>query len=282
MKIDAHVHFWEEQFPEKVWIRQKIVALGRKFAPEDLKPLLQATGVDGVVLVQAAPEEAETRYFLEIAERETVALGVVGWVNLEDDEENLAASLDTFQQHPKFKGVRNHPPRAFDTKWLRDPTVKRGYRQLAERGIPCDLMVTCRQLSETRELLLEVPDLTGVINHGGRPSVMTGELEPWASDMRAIARETTAYCKVSGLVERGGQEWTTESVRPWVEVLLEAFGADRLIFASNWPVMTIMATYVGWWEALQGILDAVGASADDREALLGGTAAKVYRLVDGE
>lgn len=278
MKIDAHVHFWEEQLPEGVWIREKIAALKRKYAPEDLKPLIDATGIDGVVLVQAAPEEAETRYFLEIAERESFALGVVGWVNLEDSGEKLAASLDTFLQHPKFKGVRNHPPRQFDPKWLQHPKVKRGYQQLVEREIPCDLLVTCRQLAETRELLLEIPGLTGVINHGGRPFVMTGDLEPWASDMRALARDTTAYCKVSGLVERGSQEWTAESVRPWVEVLLEAFGAHRLLFASNWPVMTIMGTYVGWWEALQDILDAIGVSAADRNALLGGTAAKVYRL----
>ena len=282
MKIDAHIHFWEEEFPEKVWIRKKIAALGRSFTPEDLRPLMQAAEIDGVVLVQAAPEEAETRYFLEIANREDIALGVVGWVNLEDDVESLAASLDTFQQHPKFKGVRNHPPNEFDGSWLRDPKVKRGYRQLAERGLPCDLMVTCRQLAETRELLLEVPGLTAVINHGGRPSVMTGELEPWATDMRAIARDTTAYCKVSGLVERASQEWTAESVRPWVELLLEAFGAERLIFASNWPVMTIMGTYVGWWEALQDILAVAGVSSADRDALLGGTAAKVYRLDVGD
>ena len=89
---------------------------------------------------------------------------------------------------------------------------------------------------------------------------------------------TNAYCKVSALVERASQEWTAESVRPWVESLLESFGADRLLFASNWPVMTIMATYVGWWEALQEILDAIGVSSAARDALLGGTAARVYGL----
>lgn len=278
MIVDSHIHFWDDEFPEKVWIRRKIAALGRSFTPEDLKPLMRAAGVDGVVLVQAAPEEAETRYFLEIADKEDIALGVVGWVNLEDGVERLGASLDAFQRHPKFKGVRNHPPREFDGSWLRDPKAKRGYAQLVERGLPCDLMVTCRQLADTRELLLEVPDLTAVINHGGRPSVMAGELEPWASDMRAIADDTKAFVKVSGLIERASQEWTAESVRPWVEFLLEVFGGERLIFGSNWPVMTIMGTYGGWWEALQDILDAIGAPAADRKALLGGTATKVYRL----
>lgn len=282
MIVDSHIHFWEDEFPEKVWIRRKIAALGRSFTPDDLKPLIRAAGIDGVVLVQAAPEEAETRYFLEIADKEDVALGVVGWVNLEDGVERLGNSLDAFQRHPKFKGVRNHPPREFDGSWLRDPKAIRGYAQLAERGLPCDLMVTCRQLADTRELLLEVPDLTAVINHGGRPSVMAGELEPWASDMRAIADDTTAFVKVSGLIERASQEWTAESVRPWVEFLLEAFGGERLIFGSNWPVMTIMGTYGGWWEALQEILDAIGAPAADRKALLGGTATKVYRLDEAD
>lgn len=278
MKIDSHIHFWEEDYPEKVWIRKKIAALGRSFSPDDLKPLMQEAGVDGAVLVQAAAEEEETRYFLDIADKEDVVLGVVGWVNLEDEEEALETLLDEFQGHPGFKGVRNSPPVGFDGSWLRSPAVKRGYRVLAERGLPCDLLISVRQLEDTRELLLDMPELTAVINHGGRPSVMTGELEPWATQMRAIARDTAAYCKVSGLVERASQEWSVESVRPWVELLLEAFGADRLLFASNWPVMTIMATYAGWWEALQEILDAIGVSSADRDALLGGTAARVYGL----
>lgn len=282
MKIDAHVHFWREKSSDKIWIREKISALQRPFTPEDLKPLMAATGIEGVILVQAAPEEAETRYFLEIAEREAFALGVVGWVNLVESDESINATLDEFLAHAMFKGVRNQPPGkgGFDAEWLIDPRVKRGYRKLAERGVPCDLLVTCRQLVETRELLLEIPELTAIINHGGRPSVMTGELEPWASEMRAIATDTAAYCKVSGLVERAGQEWTPESVRPWVEVLLDAFGPQRLVFASNWPVMTIMGSYVGWWETFNSILDTVGVSSAERHALLGGTAAQVYGLAD--
>lgn len=278
MKIDAHVHFWGVKFPEKVWIRKKIAALQRDFAPDDLRPLMREAGVEGVVLVQAAPDYQETDYFLEIAASEDFVRGVVGWVNLEEDEDTLEASLERYRKNPKFKAVRNHPPREFDVKWLRDSKVKRGYRKLIERSIPCDLMVTCRQLRETRELLLELVDLSAIINHGGRPFVMTGEVEPWASEMRAIARDTNAYCKLSGLVERAGQEWTTDSVQPWVETLLEAFGPNRLMFASNWPVMTIMATYAGWWETLADVLDRIGASVQDRDALLGATAAKAYRL----
>jgi L-fuconolactonase len=278
MKIDAHVHFWGAKFPEKVWIRKKIAALQRDFAPDDLRPLMRETGVEGVVLVQAAPDYQETDYFLKIGASESFVLGVVGWVNLEEDEDTLEASLERYGKNSKFKGVRNHPPREFDAKWLRDSKVKRGYRKLIERSFPCDLMVTCRQLQETRQLLMELGDLTAIINHGGRPFVMTGEVEPWASEMRAIARDTNAYCKLSGLVERAGQEWTMESVRPWVEILLEAFGPNRLMFASNWPVMTIMATYAGWWETLSNVLDGIGASAQDRDALLGATAAKAYRL----
>lgn len=278
MKIDAHVHFWGVSFPEKVWIRKKIAALQRDFSPDELKSLMRETGVEGVVLVQAAPDQQETEYFLDIASREDFVRGVVGWVDLEEDDDKLEVSLEHYSKHPKFKGVRNHPPREFDPKWLRDSKAKRGYKRLIERSIPCDLMITCRQLKDTRELLLELPELTAVINHGGRPFVMTGEVEPWRSEMRAIARDTNAYCKLSGLLERAGQEWTTESVRPWVEILLETFGPNRLIFASNWPVMTIMATYAGWWSTLSSILDSIGASTRDREALLGGTAAKAYRL----
>lgn len=280
MKIDAHVHFWGLLSPDKVWIRKKIAALQRDFAPEDLKPLMRQAGVEGVVLVQAAPDYQETDYFLKIAANESMVRGVIGWVNLEEDDDKLEASLRHYEKEAKFKGVRNHPPREFEVKWLRDSKVRRGYKKLIQHSLPCDLMVTCKQLRETRELLLELPDLTAIINHGGRPFVMTGEVEPWASEMRAIARDTNAYCKLSGLVERAGQEWTTDSVRPWVEILLETFGPNRLMFASNWPVMTIMSTYIGWWETLSNILERIGTTTLDRDALLGATAARVYRLED--
>ena len=141
-----------------------------------------------------------------------------------------------------------------------------------------DFLANCTQLAPICDLFSAVPEMTAILNHGGRPFVMTGELGQWRADMKRIARETSAYVKVSGLVERAGVEWQTDTLRPWVEAMLEDFGCERLIFASNWPVMTLMSTYDLWWSSINEIVEDVGLSSQDKDLLFGGTAAKAYRL----
>jgi L-fuconolactonase len=140
------------------------------------------------------------------------------------------------------------------------------------------VLVRVEDLPRARVFLRAFPGLRVVLNHGGRPAVMTGQLEPWATEIRAFARETAAVVKCSGLVERAGVEWSRASVRPYVETLLDAFGPERTMFATNWPVSTISSRYDLWVDTLAGILDDAGMAAGDRDAIMGGTAARHYRI----
>ena len=278
MKVDAHVHFWELKEGHNIWISQKIFGLQRDFTPDMLEPLCRKAGLDGVVVVQAAAAANETAYMFRIAEEEDFIKGVIGWIDLEADAETLEREIRRLKTMPKFRGIRAHPHREFDTSWLMSERVRNGYRVLARNGIPVDFLFNCTQLGPLCEVMAEVPEMTAIINHGGRPFVMTGQLEPWRSDMKRIARETGACIKVSGLAERAGVEWQTDTLRPWVEAMLEDFGCNRLVFASNWPVMTLMSTYERWIESLNVIVEDAGVDAAGRALLFGGTAAKVYGL----
>ncbi|MDA8584819.1 amidohydrolase family protein [Rhodobacteraceae bacterium] len=278
MKIDAHVHFWELGETHNIWSAKKIGGLQHDFTPEMLGPLCKAAGIDGVVVVQAATDTKETEYMVRLAGENDFIKGVIGWLDLESDPETLRAAIERQRDIPKLCGIRAHPPKEFDPSWFTNPAMLNSYRVIAAEGVPVDFLANCTQLGPIGDLFAAVPEMTAILNHGGRPFVMTGELTQWRADMKRIARDTSAYVKVSGLVERAGVEWQTDTLRPWVEAMIEDFGCERLIFSSNWPVMTLMSTYDLWWTTLNEIVEDAGVSAADRDMLFGGTAAKVYGL----
>ena len=278
MKVDAHVHFWELGETHNIWSAKKIGGLQYDFTPDMLAPLCADAGIDGVVVVQAATDPRETEYMVQLARESDFIKGVIGWLDLEADPNELRRDIEQLRAIPKLCGIRAHPPKEFDPAWFTDPAVRESYRVVGAEGVPVDFLANCTQLEPVCDLFAAVPEMTAILNHGGRPFVMTGETERWRADMRRIARETSAYVKVSGLVERAGVEWQTDTLRPWVEAMLEDFGCDRLLFASNWPLMTLMSTYDLWWASINEIVDDVGLSVTDKEMLFGGTAAKVYRL----
>lgn len=281
MKIDAHVHFWELGETHNIWSAKKIGGLQHDFTPEMLEPLCAAAGIDGVVVVQAATDTKETEYMVHLAQSSAFIKGVIGWLDLESDAETLRQAISQQRTIPKLCGIRAHPPKEFDPSWFTDPALVESYRVIASESVPVDFLANCTQLGPVGDLFATVPEMTAVLNHGGRPFVMTGELTQWRADMQRIARDTPAYVKVSGLVERAGVEWQTDTLRPWVEAMLEDFGCERLIFSSNWPVMTLMSTYDLWWESINEIVDNAGVSSTDKDLLFGGTAAKVYGLANG-
>ena len=278
MKIDAHVHFWELGETHNIWSAKKIGGLQHDFTPEMLAPLCAAAGIDGVVVVQAATDRRETEYMVRLARETDLIKGVIGWLDLEAPADKLQADMAALGDMPKLCGIRAHPPKEFDPSWFTDTRIHASYRAVGAKGIPVDFLANCTQLEPVCDLFAAVPEMTPILNHGGRPFVMTGELEPWRTNMRRIAQETNAYVKVSGLVERAGVEWQTETLRPWVDAMLEDFGCARLIFATNWPVMTLMSTYDLWCSSINEIVDTAGLSAAEKNALFGGTAARVYGL----
>lgn len=276
--IDAHVHVWRLADWQGHGFVHKIGALERDFTRDQLFGHCKAGQIDQAILVQAAANKAETHRLLTSSRDDPFIAGVIGWVDLETDLDKLDATLDELQQYHKLIGIRAMPPQTFGASWLQDNKVRAGFRRLNERGLVIDLLVSCHELNLVRDLLDAVPDLRVVLNHGGRPLVMTKILQPWAQEIAELASNSRIFCKLSGLIERAGVEWTPATLEPWISALIDTFGCRRLMFASNWPVLETMGTYSGWWDALINTIEALGVSDIERSALLGGTARRAYAL----
>ena len=276
LPLDAHVHLWRRDDGEDFWMRAKIPALDRDFTEDDLRAARIRCGVGGAIVVQAMHNTGESDRLLRMATASDQLAGVVAWCGLAD--ERLEETLARYRGTPKFVGVRPLPPDTFGSDWIGDPRSRRAFRCFETLDVSVDVLVRVEQLPRLRAFLREFPRLRVVLDHGGRPAVMTGELEPWTSEIAALARETSAVVKCSGLVERAGVEWSPSSLRPYVDALIAAFGPERTMFATNWPVSTISARYELWVEALTGILDDLGLSGEDRHAIMAGTAARHYRV----
>ena len=274
--LDAHIHLWRRDDGERFWMREKIPALDRDFTEDDLRANRARCNVGGAIVVQAMHNVGESRRLLAASAASDQLPGVIAWCDLFDPA--LDEVLAEYRAHPRFVGVRPLPPDTFGGDWLGDPRSVDAFRRFEALDVSVDVLVRVHDLERTRRFLRAFPGLRAVLNHGGRPPVLAGELEPWATEIRAFARETAAMVKCSGLVERAGVEWSPASVRPWVETLIDAFGPGRTMFATNWPVSTISARYDLWTGTLAGILDDMGLPAASRDAIMGGTAARHYRI----
>jgi L-fuconolactonase len=274
--LDAHIHLWRRDDGSGFWMRSKIPALDRDFTEDDLRANRARCGVGGAIVVQALHELDESRRLLDAASASDQLPGVVAWCDLFDPA--LDEVLARYRAHPRFVGVRPLPPDTFGGDWIGDPRSRDAFRRFEALDVSVDVLVRVEDLPRARAFLRAYPGLRVVLNHGGRPAVMTGQLEPWATEIRAFARETAAVVKCSGLVERAGVEWSRASVRPYVETLVDAFGPARTMFATNWPVSTISSRYDLWVDTLAGLLDAAGLPDADRDAIMGGTAARHYRI----
>ena len=272
--IDSHIHLWRRADGDDVWMAHKIGALARDFSLDHWRAHADASGVAGAILVQAAHSIAETERAIALAGANPRIVGVVGWADLHAD--SLADDVARLKAHPKLVGIRPLPPGTFGADWLGDARTRRGLATLAAAGVSVDVLVKWPALTSARDLLAGLPDLKVVLNHCGRPDTMTGLLEPWAGDLRAFARATKATVKLSGLIERAGIEWTPETLRPYVETVIDAFGPSRVMFATNWPVLEIGGTYEGWVGALRAILADIGLSHAEQGEILAGTACRAY------
>ena len=274
--LDSHIHLWQRADGDPVWVAAKIGGLARDFTVDDWRGHADASGVRCAILVQAAHSIAETERWLARAAAEPRLAGVVGWADLHAD--SLADDVARLKAHPKLVGIRPLPPGTFGADWLGDARTRRGLATLAESGVTVDILVKWTGLARARDLLAGLPDLNVVLNHCGRPDTMTGLLEPWAGDLSAFARATRATVKLSGLIERAGIEWTAETLRPYVETVIDAFGPPRVMFATNWPVLEIGGTYEGWVEALRAMLADIGLSQAEQGEILAGTACRAYSV----
>lgn len=273
-RVDSHQHFWRYEPVRDAWITAEMRAIQRDFLPSDLQPVLSANGVDGCIAVQADQSEVETRFLLDLARQHSFIKGVVGWVDLRSTA--LDAMLATYAADPHLVGIR-HVAQAEADDFLARADIIASIGRLDTVGLAYDILVFERQLPAALTLTARLPDQRFVLDHLGKPRVREGELEPWASRIRELARRPNVCCKLSGLVtEADWANWRQADLRPYLDVAFEAFGPDRLMFGSDWPVCLLAGSYE---RVLGAIVDYIATlSVAERDAVLGGTAVRFYGL----
>ncbi len=273
--IDSHQHFWDLAMFDYPWMPPGI--LQRAYLPADLKPHLDEVGVQYTVLVQANLSVEETRWFLELADQNEFIAGVVGWVDLTAPASELNKVLDDLQKHPRFKGIRHNVQDDPDPNWLLQPKALDGLRELAARDIPYDVLIRLPSLHTVAPLAEKVPNLRMVVDHIAKPAIAAGDIDDWAKHMREIAQHPNVWCKVSGMItEADPANWTPADLTPYVQTVLSAFGADRLLFGSDWPVCLLAGSYKQVWDALHEALGPL--SEADHTKIFGENARTFYRL----
>lgn len=273
MRIDAHQHFWSTARRDYGWLSPDDAHLYRDFGPGDLRPLMDGAGIDATILVQAAPTEAETAYLLDIADRHDWIGGVVGWTDLASPHalRRIAALAD----RPKLVGVRPMLQDMLDPAWINRPPARPGLHALATYGLVLDALVRPHQIYGITAVARAFPSLTIVIDHGAKPAIGADDPAQWLSDMRAAAAHPNVHVKLSGLLTEAPPGAGAEALRPYVEPLLEAFGTERMLWGSDWPVLTLAADYAHWCSITGELL--AGLDPQSRSAILGGNAARIYR-----
>jgi L-fuconolactonase len=274
-RVDAHHHVWDLGVRDQPWITgEKMAPIRRGFSLDDLAPLAREAGITRTVLVQTVPDPAETPEFLTLAAASELVAGVVGWVDLTGDD--VPGALAALGPGP-LVGIRHGVQAEPDPEWLCRTDVRAGLRAVAGAGLAYDLLTLPRQLPAAIETVRALPELTFVLDHLSKPPIASGELEPWARDVKTLAAEPNIFCKLSGMVtEAPWAGWTTSALRPYAEVVLDAFGPERVMFGSDWPVCLLAASYAEVVDAAAELL--AGFSPDERAAVFGGTAVRAYRL----
>ncbi|MCA0343705.1 MAG: amidohydrolase family protein [Proteobacteria bacterium] len=276
MIIDAHHHLWRADRGDYHWMSPDVPVLARDYLADDLRPVLRRAGVDRTVLVQAAQTEAETDFLLSLASDADFVAGVVGWLDFEDAA--FPVKLEALMRRPKFVGLRPMLQDHADDDYILRPAVLANIGHLAASGAAFDILTFPRHLSRIARMLDAVPDLRAVIDHLSKPPVASGRMEGWAEDIARVAVHPHVHCKVSGLVtEARHADWVPTDFAPYVHHVFHAFGADRLMFGSDWPVCLLAASYAEVLNAARGILDPL-LDAEGMAKVFGSNAVKFYRL----
>jgi len=270
MRLDAHVHQWRYNPEEYPWIGERMGAIKRDFLPDDWCRAAEPLGFDGFIAVQARQTLEETQWLLELADEHDAIRGVVGWVDLR----NPAADehLEILCDHPRLVGIRHVVQDEPDDSFMLQDDFLRGISRLGKCDLVYDILIVARQLAATLEMISHFPRQRFVLNHIGKPDMRSGEMEPWTSQMHELAQHENVWCKVSGMVTEGDWDaWTPESLRPYLDVVFDAFGAERLMIGSDWPVSLVAGSYA---KTMGAVMDYVGEDA----GVLGENCERAYGL----
>ena len=279
MKIDAHQHFWQPLRGDYDWMPKDNPILNRAYSPDDLAPVLKAHSIDGTVLVQAAASIEETEYMLGLADATPSIKGVVGWIDFEDQTQ--LGHLTRLSKHPKFLGVRPMIQDIPDVNWMLRDDVQWAYQAVIDLDLTFDALGFPQHLPNFLTMMARYPTMRLVYDHCMKPQIRDQRVGQdafslWANGMSRLAQETSGCCKFSGLMTEADDGWTIEDIRPFADHVLHVFGADRVMWGSDWPVCRLQSTYDDWHDIALTLTS--GLSNQEHSDVFGETAARFYRL----
>lgn len=272
MKVDAHIHFWQYEKEQQAWITREMKALRQDHLPEHIQTSLHRNGIDACIAVESSATELDTHFLVELARTHSIIQGVVGWVDLlaENAEERLAY----FSQYPIIKGWR-YRLEDREEGFMRDPRLRKGLSLLQAHNYRFDLLVGPGQLKETVGLVNHFPEMVFILDHAGKPDIRHRDIQSWSVLIRELAQSPNLCCKLSGLLTLAQwKDWSAAEFYPYLDVLFEHFGPQRLLFGSDWPILTLSGIYVQWISLIEKYME--NLSSEDREAVMGGNAARAY------
>lgn len=275
MNIDSHQHFWRYSPDTHNWIGDDMAVLKRDFMPPDLEELLVQNGFEGCVAVQASSSEQETDFLLDLAHQYNFIRGVVGWVDLQSEQ--LEERLAHYTRFNRLVGMRHLVQDESDDQFLGRPKFLQGVKLLQQYDLTYDMLVYEQQLPATLQFVAQLPDVRLVVDHIAKPKIARQELSPWQENIRSLAKYPNVYCKLSGMVtEADWEQWRPEDITPYLDVVTDAFGIDRLMIGSDWPVCLLAAPY----RAVIALVDQyfAGFSSDEKNKIYGQNATDFYQL----
>jgi L-fuconolactonase len=274
-KIDSHQHFWIFDPVRDSWIDDSMMVIRRDFSPVDLAPVLQQYGIDGCVAVQASQTDEETMFLLDHAAQNPFVKGVVGWVDLKADD--LEDKLQQYKKHTKLKGFRHVLQSEPDKQYMLNPQFQKGIAALQKHGYTYDILIFPEHLPYAAQLAANFPDQKFVVDHLAKPPIKAGEISTWQKDLEALAQHQNVSCKISGmLTEADWANWKVEDFTPYLDVVFNAFGANRVMFGSDWPVCLLAGGYEGTMKIMQSYASKL--STTEQGLFWGGNAISFYGL----
>lgn len=275
MKIDSHQHFWKFDPVRDSWIDDSMAAIRRDFYPPDLEPILNKHNIDGCIAVQADQSETETEFLLSLADKHDFIKGVVGWVNLMDP--HVRERIAHYSSFKKLKGIRHVLQGEPDRAYMLNPQFMKGIAALKNYDLAYDILIFPDQLGYTNQFVKNVSGVRYVIDHIAKPDIKNGNIEKWANNMKIIAQHENVWCKISGMVtEADWQNWKITDFEPYLDVVFEAFGANRVMFGSDWPVCNVTGGYDKMISIVENYVSKL--SANEQSRFWGLNAIEFYNL----
>jgi L-fuconolactonase len=275
MRIDAHQHFWIYDPDQYSWLDESMASLRRDFLPDDLKPELDRKNIRACIAVQARQSLEETKWLIDLSERFSFIAGVVGWVDFKSND--VRSQLKALAANPKLVGIRHIVQSEPDDRFLMRADFLRGIAMLEEFDLAYDILIYPKHLPVAAEFVRQFPRQRFVLDHLAKPPIKGGNIQPWADGIRTLADFPNVCCKLSGLVtEADWRHWKAEDIVPYLDIAFEAFGPDRLMTGSDWPVCLVAASYERALDLVEDYLSQHDSAVSD--AVLGGNAQRFWRL----